>query len=345
MHHSTRAAALAAALAAWAGPVPKNPELVEVRAIWSRAPHNAFTDLIRYKERWYCVFREASAHVSDDGVVRVLSSADGEIWSSAAVLARPGADLRDPKLSVTPDHRLMLVAAAAQRNPPPPRHQTWAWFSMDGRDWGEPVRIGEPDLWLWRVTWHLGRAYGVGYRTVGAPLVRLYAGDAAGRFAPLVESLFEQGDPSECTLLFLPDHRALALLRRDRPHPTAQLGIARPPYRGWEWKDLGVRVGGPNLILLPDERIVAAGRLYDGGERTALGWLEPDPPAFTEFLRLPSGGDTSYPGLVWHDGLLWVSYYSSHEGKAKIYLAKVRVPPPEDTKTRRFVIPQQGRPF
>ena len=39
-----------------------------------------------------------------------------------------------------------------------------------------------------------------------------------------------------------------------------------------------------------------------------------------------SGGDTSYPGLVWHDGLLWMSYYSSHEGKTSIYLARIRLP-------------------
>ena len=45
-----------------------------------------------------------------------------------------------------------------------------------------------------------------------------------------------------------------------------------------------------------------------------------------QYLKLPSGGDTSYAGLVWHDGLLWVSYYSSHEGKTSIYLAKVRLP-------------------
>jgi hypothetical protein len=41
-------------------------------------------------------------------------------------------------------------------------------------------------------------------------------------------------------------------------------------------------------------------------------------------LTLPSGGDCSYPGMVWHRGLVWVSYYSSHEGKTSIYLAKVR---------------------
>ena len=31
------------------------------------------------------------------------------------------------------------------------------------------------------------------------------------------------------------------------------------------------------------------------------------------------------PGLVWHDNLLWMSYYSSHEGKTSIYLAKIKL--------------------
>ena len=44
-------------------------------------------------------------------------------------------------------------------------------------------------------------------------------------------------------------------------------------------------------------------------------------------LQLPSGGDCSYPGMVWHDGLLWLSYYSSHEGRTGVYLAKVRLSP------------------
>ena len=63
--------------------------------------------------------------------------------------------------------------------------------------------------------------------------------------------------------------------------------------------------------------------------RTALCWLAPDAGTLTEFLTLPSGGDTSYPGLVWHDDQLWVSYYSSHEGKTSIYLARVKLPPAE----------------
>ena len=80
------------------------------------------------------------------------------------------------------------------------------------------------------------------------------------------------------------------------------------------------------MIELPDGRILAATRLYSGGTRTSLSWLDPKNATLTEVLKLPSGGDTSYAGLVWHEGLLWISYYSSHEGKSRIYLAKVKIP-------------------
>ncbi len=42
---------------------------------------------------------------------------------------------------------------------------------------------------------------------------------------------------------------------------------------------------------------------------------------FRRLLELPSGGDTSYPGFLLKDHTLWVSYYSSHQGKTAIYLA------------------------
>jgi len=83
------------------------------------------------------------------------------------------------------------------------------------------------------------------------------------------------------------------------------------------------------MIALPDERLVAAVRLYDNPVRTSLCNVDPQSGRLHEMLALPSGGDTSYPGLVWRDGLLWVSYYSSHEGKTSIYLAQVKIPPAE----------------
>ena len=84
-------------------------------------------------------------------------------------------------------------------------------------------------------------------------------------------------------------------------------------------------------MRVPDGRIVVAGRDHIGQTKTNLWWLNPETAKLTTLATLPSGGDTSYPGLVFRDGLLWVSYYSSHEGKTSIYLAKVKLPPASAT--------------
>jgi hypothetical protein len=300
------------------------PELVESRKIWDRAPHNAFTDLVRFRGRWFCVFREAKAHVSPDGAIRVLTSSDGKDWSSAALLRSKTADLRDPKITVTPGGKLLLSAAGALHRPRGFTHQTYAWFSKDGRHWGEPVAVADPGYWLWRVTWHHKTAYGIGYACNEKKDVRLYRSADGRTFKTLVPRLHDKGYPNESALVFLPDESCLCLLRRDGPPATALLGSAKPPYKEWAWKDLGVRIGGPNMIRLPGGRLVAVVRLVAPKVRTAVCAVDPKAGKLEELLTLPSGGDTSYAGLVWHDGLLWVSYYSSHEGKTSVYLAKVR---------------------
>ena len=320
------AASLACAFAAHGQEPASKAELVEVRMLWDRAPHNAFTDLIRFKGQWFCVFREGQAHVSPDGALRVLTSPDGEAWVSAARLASTTGDLRDAKITITPKGELMLSGASALHQPAPAKHQSLAWFSADGKSWSPPVIIGDTNQWLWRTTWHRRIAYSVGYDTDGEKFVRLYSSKDGRQFNTLVPRLFDEGRPNETSLAFLPDDTALCLLRRDGNPGSGQLGTARPPYTEWKWKDLGVKIGGPHMLRLPDGRIVAAVRLYDGTERTSLMWLDADAGRLTEFLKLPSGGDSSYAGLVWHTGLLWVSYYSSHEGKTSIYLAKVRLP-------------------
>src|SRR5689334_11570692 len=93
------------------------PELVDARKIWDQAPHNAFTDLIRFNDRWLCVFREGKTHVSSDGTLRVLGSADGQTWTSEALVTLAGADLRDAKITLTPDGRLMLSGVAHRAKP------------------------------------------------------------------------------------------------------------------------------------------------------------------------------------------------------------------------------------
>ena len=86
------------------------PDGVQVRRIWSNGKYNAFTSLIDFNGTLYCAFREGESHVfGRDGVTRIISSEDGLKWDPVAVLTKDGYDLRDPKLSVTPDGRIMVV--------------------------------------------------------------------------------------------------------------------------------------------------------------------------------------------------------------------------------------------
>lgn len=300
--------------------------LVGVRRIWNNASHNAFTDLVRFKDHWYCVFREGQGHVSPDGALRVLTSADGENWESAALVTSDNSDLRDAKITVTPNGRLMLAGAEAIEKPTGRHHQSLVWFSSDGSKWSPKREVGDPENWLWRITWHKGNAYGFGYGCgAGERGIRLFKSSDGRSFQTQIEKVDVEGTyPNETSIVFLPDDTAYCLLRQDGKPNFGCLGTSHPPYTDWDWKSLGVRLGGPHMIQLPDGRFVAVVRLYDAPVRTSVCWLDPENGKLTEALKLPSGGDTSYAGLVWHDGLLWISYYSSHEGKTSIYLAKVR---------------------
>jgi len=303
------------------------PQLIDVHRIWDQAEHNAFTDLLHHQDRWYCVFREGSRHVSADGSLRVITSADGRDWKSLALISHPVDDLRDAKLSVTPDGRFMLNGAGMQADKPI-RYHSMAWFSTDsGQTWDHGRRIGDPGFWLWRAHWHKGIAYSMGYRTDRdrtQRILRFYHSRDGSKYETLIERVQIANGVGEDRILFLEDGSALCLLRHETGSKNAFLGKSKPPFTHWSWQELGLRIGGPNMLQLPDGRIIAVTRLYAPRTRTSLSWIDPDAGTMTECLELPSGGDTSYAGLVLHNSQLWISYYSSHEQKTCIYLARVR---------------------
>ena len=296
--------------------------------IWNEGKHNAFTDLIRFQDQWYCVFREGDDHAKGAGKIRVLRSKDGQAWASAALIATDGADLRYPHISITPKGELMIVGGAAV---PPTRdpvkdHYSFVSFSKDGATWGAPDRTLDSWQWLWRVRWHEGKAFGVAYCSNATP-PRKYEGllyqSADGKKYERVAA-FDIPNPTEATLAFDGD-TMLCLQRRDGKPNTAMLGTSKTPYKEWTWKDLGVYFGGPNLIRTPDGTWLASGRMTTSGKpQPVLCQLDVKNAKLTPLVTLPSGGDTSYAGMVWHDDQLWMSYYSSHEGKTSIYLARVR---------------------
>jgi hypothetical protein len=302
--------------------------ILEVNRIWDRSPHNAFTDLIRFNNQWYCAFREGEKHVSDDGKLRVIRSADGRTWESVALMAWEGGDVRDAKLSVTSTGMLMLNGAVRFLQPSSGNnHQSLTWLSADGERWDGPFACPTGlGTWRWSATWHDGMGYSFGYS--GKDAAGCLYGTRDGKTWEVIrDSVFPcvETYPNESSLVFDENGQAYCLLRREKGTGTALLGISRPPYTQWDWKDLGVRIGGPKIMQLSDGRFLATVRLYDEPVRTSLCLVDPVEGSLTECLKLPSGGDTSYAGMVEHEGTLWISYYSSHEGKTAIYLARISI--------------------
>lgn len=327
MKRLTTTVLLASALGLFAA----EPQLPSVRKIWDQGKHNAFTDLIRFQDKWFCSFREADAHVGGDGRLRILESTDGENWKSAALLAETGIDLRDPKLSRTPDGRLMVVAGGSvyggtkQLQGRQPR----VAFSPDGRAWSAPQRVLTEGEWLWRVTWHDATAYGVSYNLSASKpdaerVLKLYR-SADGVDWKLVAPLAVPDKPNETTVRFLRSGEAMMLVRREAGDQGGWIGTSRPPYTDWKFTPTKIRLGGPDFLELPDGSLVVGSRDHTQG-KSKFSLFRLTRESLQPVLTLPSGGDCSYPALVWHDGLLWASYYSSHEGKTSIYLAKVKWP-------------------
>lgn len=336
-----------------AGEVPAGaPEIVSIKKIWDKAPHNSFTDLIRFKDRWFLTFRESLAHVGGDGKIRVLSSADGETWEPAALLEEKGVDLRDPKLSVTPEGKLMLLMGGSiyKGTTTLKGRRSRVAFSPDGREWTAPKPILKEGDWLWRVTWHDGVGYGTSYNgktliAAKAKAAKAKAGAKAKSTRPendlelyrtkdgvnyeLVTRFKIDGAPNEATARVLANGEMLMLVRREgsavNPDTMGWVGRSRAPFTEWKWEASNLRFGGQNFIQTPSGAVWVGTRHYlPAGAKTILARLEGA--TLTPALTLPSGGDTSYPGMVWHEGLLWFSYYASHEGKSSIYLAKIKLP-------------------
>ena len=316
--------------------------VVETRRIWDAGKHNAFTDLVQWRGRWWCTFREAEAHVGGDGAIRVITSSDGATWESAALITESDIDLRDPKFSVTPDGRLMIVCGGSvyRGTKVLQGRQPRVLFSADGRHWTPPARVLEEGDWLWRVTWHEGVAYGASYRQ-GAPRLdgtreeswrlTLHSSRDGLRWDRVTE-LAVDGRPNETTLRFEPDGRMVAMVRREAGDTLGWFGVSAPPFREWKWTATGHRFGGPNFTRAPDGSWIVCTRdhtkpspVTGKGVSTLVARLGADG-KLQPLATLPSGGDTSYAGLAWNPGgQLWVSYYSSHEGKSAIYLARLAI--------------------
>jgi len=307
--------------------------IVSVERIWDRAAHNAFTSLINYKGKLYCTFRESNGHVSEiNGSIRVIVSDDEQNWRSIAFLSEKDVDLRDPQLSVTPDGRIMLnfggsyyVGETLVKMKP-----KVSFSDENGMNFSEPQDIVLDDKlhsgkdWLWKATWHQGTVYAGIYQPVKNGTQVVLAKSSNGINYQYVTRFDIPRSANETVLRFDDAGKMIAVVRCAGGSGNGYIGISAPPYTKWQWNELSEQLGGPDLIILPNKKLLCGTRLYQLGVSDQMVLSKVSVSGnYIKLVTLPSGGDCSYPGMVILNNKLYVSYYSSHEEKTAIYLARL----------------------
>jgi hypothetical protein len=314
--------------------------VTNIRRVFHNGEHNAFTDLIRFRDRFYLTFRSCpDGHgVHPTSSIIILESEDARTWKPVHHFRVPKRDTRDPHFLVFKD-RLFVYTGTWYCGDSSPKvyeynkHLGYACWSDDGRTWSKPTMLeGTYGHYIWRAAAHNGTAYLCGRRK--RDFVETPRNVRSDVESAMLESddglvwrtrtLFQTTQGNETAFLFEPDGSVLAVSRFTLDN--SQLCRSKPPYSQWDRTDLHRYIGGPLLAKWGERYLVGGRKNTEEQPKTTLYWLAEG--KLREFVVLPSAGDNSYPGFIELSptrGL--VSWYSSHEkddsGKTitAIYLA------------------------
>ncbi len=296
-------------------------------AVWSKAPHNAFTDLIYYNSKYYCAFREGSEHASFDGRIRIITSVDGNTWQDFALLGYDKSDMRDPHFFIEKGNVLSLSSFARRKN----GQNSNITFNLFNNTFSASTVLNvDNDFWLWSYMTFLDRNYSIGYNLKKKnlkPSLILYGNDASeiNRYDIVNDTLIDIGCPTEAALCISEDSVAYTIVRDDCTGSKSFLGASKYPFSIWSWKELPFFVRGPNIKMLSNGKLFLAASAMKGWNKTCYTIINPKTLAFEDVKELESDGDNGYPGIVIKNNQAIISYYSSHEGKACIYIKKVNL--------------------
>lgn len=321
-------------------------EVSNVRRVFHNGEHNAFTDLVRFRDQYFLTFRSCpDGHmVHPTASIIILVSDDLQNWDMVHRFRVPKRDTRDPHFLVFKDRLFVYTGTWYSGEKTLPRseydlnkHLGYAAWSDDGAHWNSPVMLeGTFGHYIWRAAAFGDKAYLCGRRKTEFEVLR--KGEGREVESLMLESddgliwrkraVFQETAGDETAFQFNTDGSILGIGRRGSG--TAQILRSKPPYSEWDRRDLGHYVGGPLLTRWNDRWIVGGRKLTkDRGSKTAMYWLSGD--ELQEFAELPSGGDTSYPGFLQLSPTQAVmSWYSSHEKDADghtitaIYMADLK---------------------
>lgn len=320
-------------------PLP-NIQVRNVRRVFDNGEHNAFTDLIAFRDQYFLTFRSCPAGhgISTTATVIVLASKRGVHWQQVCQFGIPKRDPRDPHFLVFRDQLFLYTGtwfAARENDYDLNEHLGYAVSTSDGVTWTDPQLLeGTLGHYVWRAACRGNKAYLCGRRKIGFEVGPKNEGK--GVASAMLESddglvwrfrsQFQDIDGDETAFVVERDGRVVAIARRFGR--TAELCQSQLAEGLWARNELGESIGGPLLVRWGRHYLVGGRRQTVHGPRTALWWLTDG--RLAHIVDLPSGGDNSYPGFAQLDeDRALLSWYSSHEqgrdGKTRtaIYLAEL----------------------
>ncbi len=297
--------------------------------------HNAFTDLIYWKDAYYICFRKGEHHLSMDGVIRVMRSDDMKTWEPCGQIRTHGDD-RDPHFAATKDRLFVyfgvwdLQFGRGARLPDRGSVRSHAAYSTDGKTWSDVHGLFEPGWWLWRVRHHKGTFYSLAYtakRPRPAMRETLLLRSDDGLEWERVSLVTNERMCGEADLRFNDDGSMWIVSRTGDEAGDAARFDSDPSLMQWTRRDMGTLIHAP-AIANWKHRFFIAGRGRTDGEYNTQLWEIKDA-SVTPLLTVPSGGDTSYPGLLPDkdadpDGppAFYLTWYSQHEDNDK-YISNI----------------------
>lgn len=289
--------------------------------------HNAFIDMVRWREHFYLTYRKAPTHLGFGSRVVVMRSPDARTWETLAELTVDGDDVRDPKLAIIHDRLFLYVLRNRGLFVRP--CATLVATSIDGENWSA-WREFQPAGWVfWRLTSRDEKEWHTVVSRKDHRLTALFRSQDGLNWSKISE-VWDKEFHGEVGIAFTAPRELTGIVRIAGPTIASIVGgstdstgiiVTREPYHHWHFTRSDVaRLDGSVLFWYGGALYAVAryepeptGLLRRGNltarKRTSIYRVEKD--ALYYLTDLPSGGDTAYPGAVVMGDDLYLCYYSS----------------------------------
>lgn len=297
--------------------------IISVELVWADNKHNAFPSIVSFESDTFIAFRSALGHLKSKGEITVIKKNIFGEWAPVHKIVEPGYDLRDPKLSIRGDGKVLLIYGRHKWLDTKVVEKTVSRYVVISESinpfrryqFSEPKNIILNNIdvgnkwWLWDLKWHKGYAYGFVYtHTPESNKISLVSSRNGIEF-DLISVFSQKYKVNEASIDFWNDELRAVV----RSNVNAFFIKSKAPYTDFEFKQLDIRVGGPNLINYNSIPVVLT-RHYEKykNKRTSLGFIVSGVDLeYQELIALPSYGDTGYGKIVLQNDKLRVVYYSS----------------------------------